>query len=234
MSRPSNRDIERHYFEMFRKDYSLPPGTITYKDAPDVILEGPKKIGIEITSFFHEDGAQPESEQTQRKLQEKVIASAEQMYYADTGRKIQMAFGFDNANPVSNQEALITKIVRLAKSIEGNQRGQIRKEMFETIPELSFVYVNPKEFPEARWSVVQVYQVPTMSRARLVEIVRSKERHANRYEKCDTYWLLVVVDFINPAQDQEIQIDDFAKIEIEVFEKVIVYKTAFGHILEAC
>jgi hypothetical protein len=47
------------------------------------------------------------------------------------------------------------------------------------------------------------------------------------------YWLLVVVDFINPAQDQEIQIDGFDKIQTEVFEKIIAYKTLFGHVLEA-
>ncbi len=72
-----------------------------------------------------------------------------------------------------------------------------------------------------------------MSRDRLVEIVRDKEVRARKYKSCDAYWLLVVVDFINPAQDQEIQFDDFKKIQSETFEKVIVYKTVFGHVLEA-
>jgi hypothetical protein len=73
-----------------------------------------------------------------------------------------------------------------------------------------------------------------MSRDRLVEIVKSKERRADQYEKCDAYWLLVVVDFINSAQDQEIRVDGFNKIQTDIFEKVVVYKTLFGHVIEAC
>jgi len=73
-----------------------------------------------------------------------------------------------------------------------------------------------------------------MSRDRLVEIIKSKERRASQYEKCDAYWLLIVVDFMNSAQDQEIRFDGFDKIQTAVFEKVIVYKTLYGHVLEAC
>ena len=72
-----------------------------------------------------------------------------------------------------------------------------------------------------------------MSRDRLVEIVRDKEKRARKYKKCDAYWLLVIVNFINPAQDQEIQFNSFCKIQTKTFEKVIVYKTLFGHVLEA-
>jgi len=34
------------------------------------------------------------------------------------------------------------------------------------------------------------------------------------------------------AQDQEIQ-DDFGKVELDVFEKIIVYRTTFSHAIEA-
>ena len=72
-----------------------------------------------------------------------------------------------------------------------------------------------------------------MSRDRLIDIVRDKEVRSREYRKCHAYWLLVVVDFINSAQDQEIQIEGFEKIQSEIFEKIIVYKTLFGHVLEA-
>ena len=72
-----------------------------------------------------------------------------------------------------------------------------------------------------------------MSRDMLIEIVRDKETLSRKYKECDAYWLLVVVDFTNRAQDQEIQIGCFEKIQSEIFEKIIVYKTLFGHVLEA-
>lgn len=234
MNKPSNQGIEKYYFEMFRTHYSLPSGAITYKDAPDVILEGDRKIGIEITNFFLEDGSLLESEQTQMRLREKVVNSAQQAYSTENGRNFEITFGFNNANPIRNQKALIANIVQLAKSIEGYMSGQVGNDVFKAIPELSFVYLNTREYTDSKWRVVQVYNVPVMSRERLIEIVRSKERRANKYEKCDSYWLVVIVDFMNFAQDQEIRVDGFDKIQTDVFEKVIVYKTLFGHVLEAC
>ena len=52
------------------------------------------------------------------------------------------------------------------------------------------------------------------------------------YCKCDAYWLLVVVDFIDPAQEQEIRVDDLGNVRSEIFEKIIIYRTGFNHILD--
>ena len=124
-------------------------------------------------------------------------------------------------------------MVDLAKKIENCGTGEVRKDLYKTISELCLVYLNTEEYEDARWRVIQAYNVRKMPRGRLVEIVRGKEARAIKYKKCDVYWLLVVIDFINPAQSQEIEFDDFGKIQTETFEKVIVYKTLFGHELEA-
>jgi hypothetical protein len=70
-----------------------------------------------------------------------------------------------------------------------------------------------------------------MSVPRLAEIVREKEDKAKNYKKCDAYWLLVVVDFVDSAQDQEIQVDGLKLCKSVVYEKKIVYKTVSEHIL---
>ncbi len=232
MNRISNQDIERYYFERFHKDYPLPSGTIIYGDSPDIIVEGERRIGIEITNFFREKGSLPESEQVQSKLREKVVSEAQRIYQTENGKKIEISFGFDEANPIRDQRKLVRKLVVLAKQIEKWETGKIRKDLFKAVPELSFVYLNAEEYKDAVWGVVQVHDVPIMSRDRLVDIVRDKEVCARKYKKCDAYWLLVIVDSINPAQDQEIQINGFEKIQTEVFEKVIIYKTPFRHVHE--
>jgi len=218
---------------MFRMDYQLPPGAITYGDSPDFIIEGQRRIGIEMTNFFFEEGSLPESAQAQTKSRERIVAEAQQVYQARNGRKIEITFGFDKANPIRDQKKLVGKLAELAKHIEKWESGEIFRNTFSTIPALSFVYLNAKEYKNPRWRVVQVYDVPIISRDRLLDIVRGKELRAKKYKKCDAYWLLVVVDFINSAQDQELQVDGFHKIQTEIFEKVIVYKTLFRHILEA-
>jgi len=233
MTMPSNQDIEKYYFEMFRKDYSLPSGKITYADAPDVILENTKRIGIEITNFFLEEGSLPESEQVQRKLREIVITTAQESYQSKNGKKFELSFGFNKANPIRDQKNLVKNIVQFAESIENNGSGRVLTKYFEMIPELSFVYRNTNEYPDAKWRIVQVYDVPIISRDRLIAIIRTKEQRAKKYENCDEYWLLVVVDSVNPAQEQEIRAENFEKIQTNVFKKVIVYKPFFNHILEA-
>ena len=233
MNRISNQDIEKYYFEKFCKDYPLPLGTITYDDSPDVIIKGERQIGIEITNFYLEKGSHPESEQVQSKLREKAVSEAQRIYICENGKKIEITFGFDEAKPIQDKKKLIRNLVDLAKKLEKCGTGKVRKALYKTISELCFVYLNTEEYEDAKWRVMQVYDAPTMSRDRLVEIVRDKEVRAIKYKKCDAYWLLVVVDFINRAQDQEIEFDNFDKIQTKTFEKVIVYKTLFGHILEA-
>jgi hypothetical protein len=233
MTKRSNQEIEQYYFEMFRKDYQLPEGTIVHGDKPDVILEGKRKIGIEITNFFLESGALPESEQVQRKAREAVVSKAQQVYLANGGKRIELSFSFNKVAPIRDQGKLANKIARVAKNIDGLKTGSIDIDVFKDIPELSFVYLNSKEYEYPEWRIVQCYSGQFMSMEKLRTIVGTKEAQSKHYQCCDAYWLVVIVDFIDRAQDQEIQIDDFEKIASTVFEKVIVYKTHFGHILEA-
>ena len=80
MAQRSNQDIERHYFNMFCKHYKLPEGAIIFDDKPDVILEGERRIGIEITNFFLEKGNLEESEQKQSIVRRSVVSMAHQSY----------------------------------------------------------------------------------------------------------------------------------------------------------
>lgn len=232
MGKISNQALEKYYFEMFRKDYPLPSGAVIYRDSPDVVIDGKIKIGIEITNFFLEPGTFPESEQIQDKWRQKVVSEAQHLYLNQNSRNFEISFGFDKSCPIRDQGVLIGQLARLATQIQDSNTGQIGREYFKHIPELSFVYLNNREYEDTKWRIVQVHKVPVLAMKRLLEIIKDKEQRSLKYEKCDAYWLLIVIDFINPAQDQEIQIDAFQKVETETFEKVIVYKTLFGHVLE--
>jgi hypothetical protein len=233
MGKLSNQDIEKYYFEMFRKDYRLPSGTVIYGDSPDVVIDGERKIGIEITNFFLKPGSLSQSEQIQSKWRKKVVSEAQRLYEKQNGRKFEISFGFDKSYPIQDQKSLIDKIIHLATQIQNCDTGKIGRDYFKQIPELSSVYLNNQEYEDTKWRIVQVHGEPMLDKERLIDIVRDKEQRSQKYEKCDAYWLLVVVDFMNPAQDQEIQLDNFEKVETESFERVIVYKTLFGHVLEA-
>lgn len=218
---------------MFRKHYPLPDGSIEYGDKPDVILDGNRRIGIEITNFFLEPGVKSKSEQVQSRWREEVVLRAQNIYLSEGGKRIEFSFEFDKASPIKNKEKLANQIVALTKNNDGQRTGTISKEIAKQIPELSSVYLNANEYEDACWRVVQGHSVPLMQWDRLREIVSDKEAKSKHYRHCDAHWLVVVVDFIDPAQDQEIRTDILETIDSPIFEKLIVYKPHFGHVVEA-
>jgi len=233
MSKVSNKEIEKYYFELFRKIYSLPSGEIEYGDKPDVIIDGPQKIGIEITNFYLLDGCLNKSEQNQQPLRENVVKNAQKLYLKNGGKDIAVSFDFDDTKPIKNRRNLEKKIAEYVKSVEIKEEGMMAPETFKEIPELSFVYLQRAKFLKGTWQIVRLTRGKTMSRNRLLENVATKERLVDQYRRCDSYWLLLIVDFMDPAQDQEIMIRGFKKIESGKFEKVLVFRTAHEHVLEA-
>ena len=77
----------------------------------------------------------------------------------------------------------------------------------------------------------QVGSLGLMSKAGLTEIIKKKEAKARQYAPCAAYWLLVVVDYLDPAQDQEVRNAGVVDVVSDVFQKIIVYKPYFEHIL---
>lgn len=82
-----------------------------------------------------------------------------------------------------------------------------------------------------RWKVGQGHSFGLMSVERLTKIIEEKEAKAKQYVACDAYWLLIIVDFMGAAQEQEIRIDGLT-VKSDVFQKIIVYKPNFEHVVE--
>jgi hypothetical protein len=228
---------ERYYFEKFRLQAALPHGEITYGDKPDVIIAGDRTLGIEITNFYLEDGKNPASEQLQRRLRPDVLATAERVYKAECGGIVGVTLGFNIAVPIKTSRkekaALARRIAEAVSALSKTETGQVyRYEYQNVVPELGFLYIHTGPYDDGKWRLQQSYDVRLMSRDHLAEIIKDKTNKAKDYKPCDAYWLLIVVEFIDPAQDQEIRLDNLGSIDCGVFEKVLVYKTAFEHVIE--
>ena len=70
-----------------------------------------------------------------------------------------------------------------------------------------------------------------MAAEELQQILSAKEKKAKEYRPCDAYWLLVAVDFIDPAQDQEIRVDGISLV-CHLFERVFIHKPVFRHLVQ--
>jgi len=230
----TNQDIERHYFEQFCQVYALPDGAITHGDKPDVMISGRTTTGIEITNLYLQSGTEIGSEQRQRPLRAGVVADAQRLYRLGGGRNNELTVGFDGGNPISPARcrALPALLAAFAHQIEKLDSGPIDREAFrETMPELAFVYLNARNYADAQWRIAQLYSVEMASRENLRSVIAQKEMKATDYRRCDRLWLLVVVDWIDPAQEQEIRTDNL-EIKSSVFEKVILFKPNFNHVVE--
>ena len=129
------------------------------------------------------------------------------------------------------QKNYLKNIERLAHKIDNFKSGEIPKTIFSHISEIFLVYVNSTEYENPKWRADSVYLGQTMSRENLISTIKDKEIKAKNYQRCDEYWLLIIVDFMDRAQDQEIKIDGIQNIRSDVFKKIIVYKP-FNHFVE--
>jgi hypothetical protein len=235
MARLSNDKIERRYFEKFRQVYQLPDGIVVYGDKPDVKIVGARKIGVEMTSFFLKSGSLFDSEQRQRPLRAKIVNQAQTLYRAAGGKNIEVTFSFDGNTPIttSRMKLIPNELALLAHSMDSGKSGEILRYLFrDTTPEVWSIWVNTKEYSNAEWQLLGTHCPNLMAVDGLEAIVREKETKSNEYEQCDAYWLLVVVDGMDAAQEQEIRIDD-PYVTSSVFEKIIIYEPLFGHVVEA-
>lgn len=228
MLHSSNQQIEKYYFEKFATDFQLPNGEINYGDKPDVIIRGTEKIvGIEIANLYLIDGSNKVSEQVQRKRREKVIELAEADYKSKSNLKYEFHISFNQNSPIINAKFTAMKLVNFIISVEKLSGDFFTNNAFSISPEIHSIYRSPKEYSDAKWQTLQVYEGKDIQPSRVREIVQKKDALISKYIHCDSYWLLLIVDFMDSAQDQEI---DWPAGEPPLkckYEKVIIYKPQF-------
>lgn len=222
--------IEQYYFEQFRTHYEVPTGEITYDDKPDVRIAS-NALGIEIVRLFIKDGRDCSSEQVQTIRRENVLARAQQMHSKAGGRAIELHVDFEPGQPITNVEA---KALQLCRLVAKNQNAPCTLvcNLDDEAEGLRFIYHNGVEYPDAKWRVTQVFDVPEVDICRLESVVAEKNAKSKGYLPCDEYWLLVVVDFRDPAQDQDIQLPPDYLLPQSAFERILIYKPQLGQVVE--
>jgi len=232
MTRPSNSKIEQYYFEQFRRDYPLPEGDVNLTDKPDVIVRADRTLGVEITNLYIVAGSDPASEQIQRRRREKVLDRAHAAFLREGGKKFELSVDFDPLKPIEELETPALALTALAHKLETAETGQVSSLLFEHIETLRFVYLNAKEYSDPKWRLIQGFSVPSLSVERLREVVIEKSAKVSEYQACDRYWLLIVVDLMDSAQDQELVWPDTASLGASPYEKVLLYKPQYCQVLE--
>jgi len=232
LRRPTS-ETERAYFDRFQRVCGVPAGVVTFGDKPDVIVRGEKTIGVEITQLHLRGGHLASSEQRQRPLRAEIVAEAQALFTASGGPPIEWSVGFrDGALSRGKKSAVARALAGFALTANLGPSGQIGRPAYEAIlPDVAYLYVNRTEYAAPVWKVCQTHGVGLISPAAVQAVIDEKEVKASGYAPCDAMWLLVVVEPMDPAQEQEIRLDGLAA-RSSVFERVIVYKPTFEHIVD--
>lgn len=232
MTNARNSEIEKYYFELFRRAYVLPEGEIYYTDKPDVIVRGTRTLGIEITNLYIAPGEDDASEQVQRHRRAQVLEQAQKAFLASGGKKIEISADFNPDKPIYQIRPIIEALVQFIHQLKDEPTGQVSRTLFEHIEPLRFVYLNMTEYDDAKWRPIQSFSVPNLSVPRLRKVVAEKSGKLSSYQPCDRYWLLAVVDFMDAAQDQHLEWPIDECLGESLYEKVLLFKPQFGQVLE--
>jgi hypothetical protein len=238
MQLTKNQKIEKDYFDSFRQHYALPPGEIKFDDKPDVLILGDgehRRLGVEISHLYKEDGDDLQSEQKQIINRLRVIELAEQIYLSRGGRKIELNIAFHPQHPIMRKKQIekTAKVLALfALEISSLRDGHTSHSPLESTPELEYLYHDGKEYPNSKWRSVQSYDVPALSVTRVKKLVELKAKKIQQYKQCEAYWLLLIVEFWDPSQDQGIHWPAEERVGQTPFERILIYKTCHNEVVE--
>ncbi len=223
--RRTNREIEILCFELYRSQFSVPPGDVHYADKPDVVIEGARCIGFEIASLYLEHGTNPASEQVQQSRREAALKRAQAAHVAAGRKNFELHVAFAAKHPIINVKAVSAALVSIASRIVDDQpSGFLMRNEFKGTPEIADVYLNPKLYPDSHWRTSQVFTVPNLAVPMVRDIVAQKDRLLFNYAPCDEYRLLLVVDFMDSAQDQDLRWPDGEPPVETAFSEVVIFK----------
>lgn len=231
MTSVTQKEDEKRDFESFARHYALPAGAIEYSDRPDVLIRGDRVLGVELANLHRADGGDPDSEQVQSIRRRNVIQAAQGQYLEEGGRNIELWVDFDPDHPIGEVRKTARTLAAIAHKVAAEGRYQSYRA-FKESPEIRGLHHNGEEYADARWRSGQVYSVPGLLTQRVRELVAGKAEKARNYQRCDAYWLLLIVDFWDHSQDQEIDWPPDERLGATPFERVLLYKPAFGQVVE--
>jgi hypothetical protein len=231
VQRITARDIERYYFEQLRRDFAIPAGDVIYADRPDVRIQGQRTIGVEVARLYIVDGADPASEQVQRARREQVLMEAQEIHRQRGGRRIELHVDFNPNRPILDITRAAKNLAAVAFEVQDRSQTVLWNPPAEA-DLFRYAYHNGEEYADSKWRNAQSFSVPTLDVERLLAVVAEKAAKVSKYDRCDEYWLLLVVDFMDSAQDQELALPAGFRLPPSVFSKVLTYKPQFRQVLE--
>jgi hypothetical protein len=168
----------------------------------------------------------------QSKRRAQVIAQAQKHYRSYDNPELEFWVDFDPSIPIRSVEDSAQRLAIIAakNSNPGIPLSRYKPEL--DFPELRYLAHNGIVYSDSKWRPSQTYEIPNLNVSRVQDIIFQKTQKMTAYAKCDLYWLLLVIDFWDPAQDQALCWPIGERVEMTPFERILVFKPGTREYLE--
>jgi len=232
--------LERRFLDSFKAACTFfPYGTIRKGDPkkkePDFIVENEnEKLGIEMARLYRDDDKYIFGVQRQAPLQERVVTEAKTLFEKTSKYRFRVFVSFQErseikSNDVQQLASYLSEIV--LKELENRLPTpdypiQIGSSYLYRHKEVFFsIYID--WFSDGSWKRNNVNKVELLNEDLLYNLIKRKESKYEKgnYSACNKVWLLLCMDYFDPAMEQCIPGNTCFAIKSSNFDKILLYKT---------
>ena len=224
-------------FETWMAFDDLPETRTDGFSGPDLIADSQHgTIGIELSHVYQKNGTDPKALQNQLPLRKLLIHEANKIFMEKFGvcdRDVHFGFGRDGAIQGSRPRQKLAKELAcfVQENIVNEEFGQLIWLDSELLEGCS-VFISSKTYEDAKWQECSVHETPVMDFDVLKNKISQKNKKLRHYIPCDQHWLLLVIDFWDSAQDQQLPRAGWPALASTGFDKILIFKTVENECLE--
>jgi len=228
--------------EQFKQVYlCFPAGKISKGQAgtePDFIIEdSTERIGIELTELPRNIGNDKLGILPQANLHRIILSNAERAYAALNNKKYKVYISFNEKSDITKKTLnplvnflveTINSTVQINPPRKGSpvQLGISSLFPYENQVHLIQIY-DFSDYHNYSWEICNSHSVESLNLEVLHERISSKEGKLSKglYTGCNQVWLLLYIDFWNPAMDQQIHKSLLPQVHSSGFQRIVIFKT---------
>ena len=194
-----DKDNERWYLDRFVSTCpDFLPGKLTPDEEPDFLVNTPSgMIGMELTRFYVQLGADERPRQEQENLRLKIVDTAGRVFASRESRRLHVNVQFSLDSNLHKRD--IERVgEQIAASVEAVQIEEGNYEVIDSDlpPEVAHIMVvRSAALSSSYWHADDIAFTPEAGSDQLQGIIASKEQRLRKYRsKAHTNWLIIVVD----------------------------------------
>ena len=231
MTRSDKKLRERSLYDHFASLVEIPEGPLDFDgESPDFVIHGDRTRGVEITELHVADGEL--SWQRQAPRRKEALRRAQAQYVAASGPAFDFNFDFKPLPATVSLDELARQALAAATASVNGTSGLISSDLLEPTPLVRWLYRPEPLYVDPRWHDMPCHSVPFLDPSNVQRVVNAKGEKLLSYRRCDRHWLVIGVDFWNPAQDQELAWPVETALDLCGFDRVFIVKTHHGVYLE--